>query len=159
MRLLSNPFPDRMQSGGRQLRRPTASTNTPDATFHMVSLLTNKVPPEGTLRRCTHGIYSPSWVNGVNYYCQMCNSSREIPNAQEVHLPRSSGDRLTTDGVIQANKRAGSACPACGSYVWMRSKEDGPDTRRECAECGTAYSVRLSVHHQVEQMLAEMQAE
>jgi Zn ribbon nucleic-acid-binding protein len=125
----------------------------------MVPLLTNKIPPEGTLARCPHDVYLAGSVDGKSLYCGLCNPSRIIPDVQEVHLPRSSGDRLTTDGVLQANKRAGSACPACGSYVWMRSKEDGPDTRRECAECGTAYSVRLSVHHQVEQMLAEMQAE
>ena len=158
MRLLSNPFPDRMQSGGRQLRRPTASTNTPDATFHMVSLLTNKVPPEGTLRRCTHGIYSPPWVNGINYYCQLCNPGGHIPNAQSVVLPRSSADRLSTEGYTLANKH-GSGCPACCSAIWLRTSESGSDTHRECAECGTRYKVRQSFHRQVQQLEREMQAE
>jgi DNA-directed RNA polymerase subunit RPC12/RpoP len=57
-----------------------------------------------------------------------------------------------------ANKR-GNGCPACGSAVWMRMRESGSDAQRECAECGTAYSVRLSVHRQAQQVFAEIEAE
>lgn len=131
---------------------------TPDASFHMVPLLTNKVPPEGTLRRCLHGIYAPSWVNGVNYYCQMCNPSREIPNAQSVILPRSSNDALSHEGRSTANKH-GSGCPQCGSAIWLRAAENGSDTHRVCAECEYRYKVRQSFHQLAMQLEREMHAE
>jgi hypothetical protein len=112
----------------------------------MLPLMQNKVPPEGTLRRCVHGLYSPSWVNGVNYYCQMCNPSRVIPGEQSVCLPRSSADPLDEIGRTYANKNSRVGCPACGSHCWCRIDEkQRSDVERLCADCGHHYRVRSRV--------------
>jgi DNA-directed RNA polymerase subunit RPC12/RpoP len=123
-----------------------------------IATATNKVPLAGTLRRCVHGLYAPTWTNGCNAYCALCNPSRVIPNEQSVILPRSSADKLSSEGRTLANKR-GNGCPACGSSVWMRSKENGGDANRVCADCGIAYKIRLSVHRKAQQVFAEIEAE
>ena len=87
-----------------------------------------------------------------------CNPSRIIPDVQEVHLPRSSADRLTTDGILQANKRQNGACPECGSMIWSRVKETGGDVFRICADCEHTYRHKPNAHEQALRVLAEMQA-
>jgi Zn ribbon nucleic-acid-binding protein len=113
---------------------------------------------EATLSKCDHGIYLCNGsTNGKALYCQLCTPGGPSDQHQVI-LPRSSASPLSTDGRIMANKR-GNGCPACGSAVWMRMRESGSDAQRECAECGTAYSVRLSVHRQAQQVFAEIEAE
>jgi len=113
---------------------------------------------ESTISKCVHGVYLCSGsVDGKALYCQLCTPGGPSDQHQVI-LPRSSASPLSTDGRIMANKR-GNGCPACGSAVWMRMRESGSDAQRECAECGTAYSVRLSVHRQAQQVFAEIEAE
>jgi hypothetical protein len=115
--------------------------------------------PESSICKCEHGVYiCAGSINGKALYCQICTPGG--PNDQrEVVLPRNSADSLTSEGRVMANHHSGSGCPQFGSAVWMRTQENGSDSRRECAECGVAYSVRLSIHQQAQQMLSEMEAE
>jgi hypothetical protein len=40
----------------------------------------------------------------------------------------------------------------------MRSKENGGDVNRVCADCGAAYRIGLNAHQQAEQVRAEVEA-
>jgi len=112
---------------------------------------------EPTIPKCSHGIYlCRGSENGRALYCMSCNPGRIIPDVQEVHLPRSSGDRLTTDGILQANKRQNAACPECGSMIWMRTKENGGDVFRICADCNCHYRHKVTAHEQVKQLAREL---
>lgn len=107
------------------------------------------------MQRCSHGIYLPKWAtDGANPYCSGCSNFGTVVNAKQVVLPRSSGDPLTN--VDQANG-FGRGCPACGSTIYMRVKELGGDSHRECSECNTRYTVRMTVHQQAQALLAEME--
>jgi hypothetical protein len=115
------------------------------------------LPSESSITKCQHGVYlSAGSIGDKAAYCRMCCPDPPS-DTREVVLPRSSADHLTDEGRTLANKR-GNGCPACHSHVWMRVKEDGGDTRRQCAECDCCYSVRLNTHHQALRVLAEMQA-
>jgi Zn ribbon nucleic-acid-binding protein len=110
---------------------------------------------ESTISKCVHGVYlCHGSSDGKALYCRLCLPDAP-PDQREVVLPRSSADKLSNEGRTLANKRG---CPQCGSAVWMRMRESGSDAQRECAECGTAYSVRLNAHQQAEQVRAEVEA-
>jgi Zn ribbon nucleic-acid-binding protein len=92
--------------------------------------------------RCAHGVYLPAWVtDGNNPFCSGCEAFGRVPNPQEVVLPARSNGALNTTEFA-----GGTGCPACGSAVYMRVKETGGDSHRECAECGKQYRVRMSEH-------------
>jgi Zn ribbon nucleic-acid-binding protein len=109
------------------------------------------------MQRCSHGIYLPKWAtDGANPYCSGCSNFGTVVDAKEVVLPRSSSDPLTNADHIRANGFAGG-CPACGTVAYVRVKEMDGDTNRECAECGTKYKTRKTVHQQAKLLLAEME--
>ncbi len=109
------------------------------------------------MQRCQHGVYLPKWaVDGANPYCSCCSNFGQVVGEKEVVLPRSSGDPLTHAEGIRANGFDGG-CPACGTVVYVRVAEDGGDSHRECADCGTSYKVRMTTHQQVKALLAEME--
>jgi DNA-directed RNA polymerase subunit RPC12/RpoP len=113
---------------------------------------------ESTLPKCEHGIYlCHGSSDGKALYCRLCLPDAP-PDQREVVLPRSSASPLSTEGKIMANRRSGNGCPACGSSVWMRSKENGGDANRLCADCGAAYKIRLNTHQQAEQVRTEVEA-
>jgi hypothetical protein len=100
--------------------------------------------PATTIRRCEHGVYI-----GVNddraLYCTYCTPGG--PHDQrEVILPRSSNNPLGETGRTYANKRAGNGCPNCGSHLWARVNEKRGDAQRICADCGTQFRARLTMH-------------
>jgi Zn ribbon nucleic-acid-binding protein len=109
------------------------------------------------MQRCSHGIYLPKWAtDGLNPYCSACGNFGKVLAEKEVVLPRSSGEFLTFADQIRANGNDGG-CPACGSVPYVRVKEEGGDANRECAECGTKYKVRMTVHQQAKALLAEIE--
>jgi uncharacterized Zn finger protein len=109
------------------------------------------------MQRCAHGIYLPKWAtDGLNPYCSACGNFGKVSAEKEVVLPRSSGDPLTNADHIRANGLAGG-CPACGTVAYVRVKETGGDTNRECAECGRIYKARLTEHQKAQALLAEME--
>lgn len=111
------------------------------------------------MQRCAHGVYLPSWaVDGANPYCSCCSNFGNVTDEKEVVLPRRTSDPLTTADHVRANGLAGG-CPDCGTVAYVRVKEDGGDTNRECAECGTKYKVRMTPHQQALALLAEMEQE
>jgi Zn ribbon nucleic-acid-binding protein len=112
---------------------------------------------ESTISKCEHGIYLCNGsTNGKALYCQLCTPGGPSDQHQVI-LPRSSASPLSTDGRMMAN-RHGNGCPQCGSSVWMRLEENGGDANRVCAECGTAYKVRLNTHQLAERVRAEVEA-
>lgn len=111
------------------------------------------------MQRCAHGVYLPSWaVDGANPYCSACGNFGQVDGEKEVILPRCCNDPLTNADHVRANGLAGG-CPACGTVAYVRVKETGGDTNRECAECGTKYRVRMTTHQQAKALLAEMEQE
>ncbi len=87
------------------------------------------------MQRCQHGVYLPKWaVDGANPYCSCCSNFGQVVGEKEVVLPRT-----------------------CGTVVYVRVAEDGGDSHRECADCGTSYKVRMTTHQQVKALLAEME--
>ena len=110
----------------------------------MVSLPAAKVPIQGTLRRCEHGVYISAGQSRAQY-CQQCSPDGPAFTTRDVVLPRSSSDTMDhNDGTLYANNLAPRACPACGSTIYLRKKETGRDTQRECADCGKQYRVTKS---------------
>lgn len=108
------------------------------------------------MQRCAHGVYLPAWaVDGRNPYCSACDCFGQVPHEKSVELPRSSSDPLNTRDKLHANAKSNGACPQCGSHVWMRQKEVGSDSQRECGECGTKFRVKLTVHQQAARLFAE----
>jgi len=102
-------------------------------------LLPNRIPAEGTLRRCPHGQYLGALDGEASPYCILCGGTGNPIDARPVVLPRSSGDPLDESGRVYANKKSLTGCPECGSHVWLRVDENGGDAQRECADCGTKY--------------------
>jgi hypothetical protein len=101
----------------------------------------SKVPPEGTIRRCPHGQYLGVKDHETSPYCRLCGSAGNPLDARPVVLPYSSGDPLNENDCLKANRHNGIACPACGSTIYCRVKENGSDSNRECADCGKRYHV------------------
>ena len=105
-----------------------------------------------TIRKCEHGSYIS--VNETRaLYCALCSPDGPL-NPKDVVLPRS----LPTSDHMLANSNS-RGCPQCGSSTWLRRKESGPDTQRECADCGTSYRVRISDHQRAKTVQAEVEAE
>lgn len=103
------------------------------------------------MRRCPHGVYIPKGEL-LAPYCQQCTPGG--PRDQRaVVLPRSS-DPLSNAGRLQANKHS-CGCPECGSQIYSRVKESNA-TKRICADCGTRYEARLSMHERA--LLVEAEA-
>jgi DNA-directed RNA polymerase subunit M/transcription elongation factor TFIIS len=55
---------------------------------------------------------------------------------------------------MMANKQA-NGCPECGSAIYIRVNEKNA-SRRECADCGATYTVRLSTHQRALLVEAEV---
>jgi Zn ribbon nucleic-acid-binding protein len=108
------------------------------------------------MNRCEHGHYIGA-NDSVAYYCRLCWPDGQPPRTENVNLPRS-GKPLTTADRARANIHNHSSCPACGSAIWLRVKETGTDSRRECADCGQLYTVRLSPHQQAQRIRQEVEA-
>src|SRR5882762_7272218 len=75
-----------------------------------------KVPMQGTLRRCGHGVYIPAGERTAQY-CQQCHPNGPAFRTREVVLPRSSSDPTDRDGSLYANTKDRRACPNCGSTM------------------------------------------
>ena len=118
----------------------------------MDSLQQQKIPTQGTIRRCEHGVYVPAGERTAQY-CQQCAPDGPTFRTRDVVLPRSSSDPLHNSG-LYANNKNPRACPDCGSTIYLRAKETGRDTRRECADCAKRYRVAKTFGELVKEALA-----
>ncbi len=125
-------------------RFPTATDTVPP----------NKVPIAGTIPRCVHGVYIGSGESRAQY-CQQCSPDGPSFRTRDVVLPRSSGDPLDHAG-LYANNKSPRVCPNCGSTIYLRQKETGRDTQRECADCGKQYRVKQSFGEMVKAAEADL---
>jgi Zn ribbon nucleic-acid-binding protein len=126
---------------------PFPVVSAPTAT----KLVPNLIPSEGTMRRCSHGVYIPKGEL-LAPYCQQCMPGG--PRDQRSVVLPSSRDQLSNDGRVKANKH-GAGCPECGSQIYLRVKETS-DSKRECADCGHVYTARTNMHQRA--LLVEAEA-
>lgn len=91
-----------------------------------------EIPSEGTIRRCTHGVY---WPKGdpIAYYCQLCNS---IPLAEDARKFVMHRGAFNTNDRLRANKHEVYGCPACGSTIHVEVNRK----TWECADCQTQFN-------------------
>ena len=115
------------------------SHNAANATV-LFSTPHSKIPAEGTLKRCPHGIY---WPEGdrLAWYCGACNPLNLVPDGgtHDVHFP--ARHRLCgTPMDMRANPYdTGNYCPKCGGLVHV-VEDDG---RWRCADCGKVWRAKV----------------
>lgn len=101
------------------------------------------IPSEGTIKRCAHSIYFPSFnpdkPDALNPACELCTPERPSNGRDYAKFRMPARGALNERQNIRANEHNPGACDVCGSLIHFET--DNPRIW-ECADCGAKFKAR-----------------